>query len=450
MIKLLRALIFGLLACCLPLTFNDDSATTHAKLNQSQPWELITPQAVRPHVEKLANDSFEGRGAGYPGERKAADYIAAEFKKIGLTPVGDSLRGRRSYFQAFKFYPRHPVVPWEVLASRNILGFIEGKDPVLKNEIAVIGAHYDGQGRIGQADPFRFGLEKAKSANDEIWNSADDNAASVAALLEIARTMKSQKVTTRRSVLFTAFGAEEHGMVGSIYYVSHPVFPLANHVAMVNLEKLGLSTDKPFNVNGGASSQVWKEIFASAQTQTKTRVAPNIPFNVPDSDHYPFNGSRIPAIMFYVSAASDAHFASDTADKVNYARVAEAARFVMSMLLDLATRANRPEYAASQIPDLGLSASLATSEEADAKGVSAPYGGLKVAAVIPGLPAAVAGLQPGDLLIEFANYQFHRDDQLPALMALHQEVLEGKRGNVLALKVIRGQKRLDLVMNLRR
>ena len=438
-----------LLSCHLLLITIADSATTLAKTNQSQQQELITPQAIRPHVEKLAHDSYEGRGAGYPGERKAADYIAGEFKKIGLKPVGDSLRNRRSYFQEFKFHAHKPVVPWELLTSRNILGFIEGQDPRLKKEIVVIGAHYDGQGRLGQADPFRLGLEAAKKANDEIWNSADDNAASVAAILEIARAIKSQKVSTKRSILFIAFGAEEHGMAGSIYYVSHPVFPVANHVGMMNLEKLGHLPDKPFNMNAGASSPIWKEVLESAQKQTKTRVTPNIPFNLPDSDHYPFNASRIPAVMFYISA-SPAHFASDTADKIDFSRVAEAARFVMSMLLDLATRANRPEYAASPMPDLGLSAILATSEEADAKGLSAEQGGLKVTGVIPGLPAAVAGLQSGDLLIEFANYHFRRDDKLPALMAFYREVLEGKRGNVLPLKVIRGQKHLELTLNLRR
>src|SRR4030095_13299031 len=145
----------------------------------------ITPEMVKTHVVKLADDSLEGRGAGYRGEQKAASYIADEFKKIGLKPVVNSIRGRASYLQEFTFYPSHPVVPFEVLTSRNVVGFIEGKDPMLKNEVVVVGAHYDGQGRVGQEDPLRLGLEEAKSANDEIWNSANDNAASGAAILEV-------------------------------------------------------------------------------------------------------------------------------------------------------------------------------------------------------------------------------------------------------------------------
>ena len=450
MIKLTVTFLLAVVAC--NSSFGPmGSIESRAQAETPRSLKPITPDSVKPHVVALADDSFEGRGAGYPGERKAADYIAREFKQIGLKPVGDSLRGRRSYFQEFKFQAARPTVAWQVLTSRNVLGLIEGNDPALKNEIVVIGAHYDGQGRSGQADAGpRFGVEQAKSANDDIWNSADDNAASVAAILEIARAIKSQKIISRRSVLFIAFGAEEHGVGGSMYYVSHPAFPLAHHIAMLNLEKLGRAPDRPFNVNATASSKEWTEILKAAQDETKTKVVPNVPFNVPDSDHYPFIASRVPALMLYVSAPSVAHFANDTADSIDFGRVAEAARFAMAVLLNLANRTQRPEYAASPIPDFGLIAHLASGEESDAKGLSAPQGGLKVTGVITGLPSADAGLQPADLILEFAGYKFRRDDNLSALMGLQREVLEGKRGNVLPLTIIRGSRRLDLTMTLRR
>ena len=126
-----------------------------AQKNSSDPFAAITTEALKRHVTFLANDKLEGRGGGYPGELKAATYIANEFKKIGLVPMGDARGGRRSHFQEFKFHPYHPVKPWEIMTSRNVLGFMEGSDQQLKNEIVVIGAHYDGQGRSGQADPTR-------------------------------------------------------------------------------------------------------------------------------------------------------------------------------------------------------------------------------------------------------------------------------------------------------
>jgi acetylornithine deacetylase/succinyl-diaminopimelate desuccinylase-like protein len=249
-----------------------------AQQSPADPFAQITPEAVNRHVVFLADDKIEGRNAGYPGEVKAAKYIANEFKRIGLKPMGDERSGRPSYFQEFKFLPYHPVKPWEIMTSRNVLGVIEGSDPQLKDEIVVIGAHYDGQGRAGQADPTR-----APSADsDQIWNSANDNATSVAAILEIARAIKTGQVATKRSILFIAFGAEEHGMDGSIYYVTHPAFELNKQVAMINLEKLGRSPEKPLTVNGSASSPSWQKILGAAQERTKTKVSVN-PYAFPDS-----------------------------------------------------------------------------------------------------------------------------------------------------------------------
>ena len=409
---------------------------------QEQPAAAISVESVRRHTVELADDKYEGRGAGYAGETRAAEYIAAEFKRIGLVPAGDS----RGYFQEFTFHPSHPVKAWEVLTSRNIIGRIDGTDPAVKGEIVVIGAHYDGQGKAGQADPFR-NPAPADAAKDEIWNSANDNAASIAAMLEIARTLK-QGAAPRRSVLFIAFGAEEHGMAGSIHYVAHPVAPLSDHVAMINLEKIGRAPEKPLSTAGNSTSSAWTELLKNVQQRTGAKIVTANPFAVPDSDHYPFAASRIPALMLYV-AGVPAHQPSDSADQIDFGRVVEGARVALAMLTDLASAPQRPAYAPSPLPDMGISAHLATAAESDARTVAPPYGGLKITGVIPDSPAAKAGLQPGDLLVEFANYQFRRDDAVQALMSMQREILEGKRGWTLPMKVVRGTTRLDLVMNLR-
>jgi aminopeptidase YwaD len=363
---------------------------------------------------------------------------------MGLAPAA----GARSYFQEFSFHASRPTKPWDVLGSRNVIGRIEGADPSLKNEIVVVGAHYDGQGRTGQADPFRF-TSSADSAEDEIWNSANDNAASVAALLEIARAITRNATAPRRSVLFIAFGAEEHGMSGSIHYVAHPVAPLTDHVAMLNLEKIGRGAGQSFNTTANATSSAWEEVLETGRQQAAAQTTTTNPFAIPDSDHYPFAASGVPALMLYISAAPDGHLRSDTADRIDFGRAAHAARLALAMTLDLANRPQRLPYVAGPLLDPGLSAHLASAAEADARGVAAPYGGLKVTGVITGLPAHKAGLQPGDLIVEIAKQQFRRDDQLSALMAMMREVLEGKRGATLPVTVIRGAARLELVINLR-
>src|SRR3954471_9872964 len=141
-------LVIGMLVGQTPVAYPD--SRHEEQTSSSEPLSLITPQMVQPMIVKLSGDEFEGRGAGYAGEKKAAKLIAVEFKRTGLRPAG----AHGSFFQEFKFSPHHPVVPFELLTSRNVLGFIEGEDPVLKQEIVVVGAHYDGQGRLGQADPF--------------------------------------------------------------------------------------------------------------------------------------------------------------------------------------------------------------------------------------------------------------------------------------------------------
>ena len=427
------------------LTFWTFAPPAPAGAQQEAATASVTIRAddVKRHTVELADDKYDGRGAGYAGERRAADYIAAEFKRMGLVPAGDA----GGYFQKFTFQPMHPVKPWAVLTSRNVLGRIEGADPALRQEVVVIGAHYDGQGRTGQADPFRLPAPDGSTA-DEIWNSANDNAASVAVIIEVAGALKRSPVAPKRSVLFIAFGAEEHGMTGSMHYVGHPVVPLTSHVAMINLEKIGRAPETPLNTSGNATSPAWDEVLKAAQGPMTAPVMTN-PFAIPDSDHYPFAAVRVPALVLHVSAWPDAHQPSDSADQIDFNRTAEVASFAMRATLDLANRVQRPAYAPAPMPDLGLSCHLATAAEADARGVPAPYGGLKVTGVIAGLPAAATGLQPGDLIVEFAKSQFKRDDPLEKLMAMHREVLEGKHGFVLPLKAVRGKKSLELTMKLR-
>jgi S1-C subfamily serine protease len=216
---------------------------------------------------------------------------------------------------------------------------------------------------------------------------------------------------------------------------------------MLNLEKLGRSPEKPLTV-GGASGPGWQEVIKAAKERTKTEVAV-VPFTTPDSDHYPFGAMRIPAVMMLVSTNVDAHQPSDTADKIDFARTAEAARYAMAMLLALADRTARLAYTPSPFPDPGLIGNLATSAEADAAGLSGEDSGFKVTGVIGGLPSAEAGLMAGDLILEFANYKFRRSDTLQNLVAKQREVLEGKFGNSLAVTVLRGKQRSQRVIKLR-
>jgi hypothetical protein len=109
--------------------------------------------------------------------------------------------------------------------ARNVLAFLPGTDPLLTNEVVIVGAHYDHVG----VDP-----------DGTIYNGANDNASGVAVILEIARLWQSQHFHAARSVLFAAWDAEEQGLEGASHYVSNPIYPLDQTVAYINVDCVGV------------------------------------------------------------------------------------------------------------------------------------------------------------------------------------------------------------------
>src|SRR5204862_2207181 len=118
--------------------------------------------------------------------------------------------------------------------TQNVLALVEGSNSSLKDEVMIVGAHYDHDGEA-------FG---------QIWYGADDNGSGTASLLEIAEAFADGSSRPARSVLLCAFAGEEKGLLGSRYYVHHPVFPLNRTVAMFQMDVIGRDED-----HGGNRSQ---------------------------------------------------------------------------------------------------------------------------------------------------------------------------------------------------
>src|SRR5437773_10087348 len=115
--------------------------------------------------------------------------------------------------------------------TQNVLGLIQGSNLSMKNEVMIVGAHYD---HAGEA----FG---------QIWYGADDNGSGTAALLEMAEAFGPNSLRPARSVLLCSWAGEEKGLLGSRYYVSHPAFPLNRTAAMFQLDMIGRNEDHPGN-----------------------------------------------------------------------------------------------------------------------------------------------------------------------------------------------------------
>jgi hypothetical protein len=438
------------------------SSTRSRASNVEAAFTAVTEENLRKYVSEIASDAYEGRGAGYPGAQRAAEYIAHEFERSGLVPMGDILDGRRSYYQTFGFYPNLPPIPWQKLRTCNVLGFVEGTDQILKHELVVIGAHFDGQGQLGEADPGRSAARDPRDARKTIWNSADDNASGMAAVLSIARALQQSGLKTRRSILFVAFGAEEHGLIGSLYYVAHPAFSWKHHVAMMTFEQLGRRPEMELVVAGTGTSPVWMDLIAHANQMTGMKATSLTNEIIQDTDHYGFAVRGVPGVNININHDDDIHEPTDTWDKMDFSRFAQRTRYGLDVLVQLANMAKRPAFAGrppcndsvleknlanrcSSPNDPGVVLAEPTPAELKIAKVAPPYGGLKVVAVVAGLSSEGAGLRPGDLIIGIGKQALGRPE---SKRRLHQALSESNHD--VPILVVRNRTRMNLTIRLNR
>ncbi|MCB9070736.1 MAG: M28 family peptidase [Calditrichae bacterium] len=174
--------------------------------------------------------------------------------------------------------------------SPNVIGFLPGNDPVLAERTVIVSAHYDHLG-IGPA-----------VAGDSIYNGVFDNAAGVAATLEIARVLSESRENLRRSVLFVLLTGEEKGLLGSQFYVDHPVVPLFQTVANVNIDGLAMFDLFDDIVGIGAELSSLDAFLANAAGATGLQVA-NLPEMIvmmqafDRSDQIAFAQAGIPSVL---------------------------------------------------------------------------------------------------------------------------------------------------------
>ena len=173
---------------------------------------VIKAQEVDDIVTYLASDELKGREAGSEGIEKAATYIEDYFKSNGVKPYFDSYR------DSFTVKGKNAF---------NVIGYLEGTDPKLKDEFVIIGAHYD---HIGMIKPV---------GNDSIANGANDNAAGVGTVLTMARYFSKTK-SNKRSILFTLFSAEEKGLLGSKHLAETLKAKNIDLYLMLNYEMVGV------------------------------------------------------------------------------------------------------------------------------------------------------------------------------------------------------------------
>ena len=363
--------------------------------------------------------------------------------------------------------------------AANVVGVLEGTDPQLKNEVIVVGAHYDHLGRGGTGS--------LAAREGEIHHGADDNASGTAGLLELARLLSQEKAKLRRTVVFIAFGGEEEGLIGSSFYVANPARPMEQTVAMINMDMIGRLKEEALMIGGVGTASEWRGWVEEANKGFRASVDPmgerpqaaaplydavaagqktgsvEAPIIVTGSngrvvatvtraerfalrlnedgfgpsDHSSFYAKRVPVLFFFTGSHEDYHKPSDTADRINYAGEARILEFIREIVYDLQASEKRPTFAVAKTEanarSTGFRVYLGTvpsyAESTD---------GMKLDAVREGSPAETAGLKAGDRIVKLAGRDIRN------VYDYTQALSEMKAGQEYEVEAIRGDKPLTL------
>jgi hypothetical protein len=362
-------------------------------------------------------------------------------------------------------HPRSaPLAGWtaslEVNVSRpgipvkNIVGVLEGSGP-LAEQTVVIGAHYDHLGYGG------FGSLARNLREPAIHHGADDNASGTTTLIELARHFAAKKETVPlsskgqspfsqrqgRRLVFIAFTAEESGLFGSAHYCKNPLFPLADTVAMINLDMVGrLRPDKESHkdkliVYGTGSASGFDALLDSVNKKYDFKFQ-KVTTGEGPSDQESFYLKNIPVLFFFTGDHPDYHRPSDTVDKINVPGMERVADLVEDLIEYLESVPERPKFV--KVPR--RSGGDRRMGGGPRLGIMPEYGtegdGVLVGGVLEGRPAAKAGVKEGDRIVEIAGKPVKSLETYMALMAGH------KIGDILDVGILRDGKKMILKVTL--
>jgi Zn-dependent M28 family amino/carboxypeptidase len=219
--------------------------------------------------------------------------------------------------------------------TRNVIGVVEGSDPVLKDAYVAFGAHYD---HLGAAQ----GVLPA-GQTDRIYNGADDDGSGTAALIGLARAFASAPSRTKRSEIFVWHAGEEEGLYGSRYFADHPVVPLDHIVAQLNIDMIGRNHDnlesESNTVYAVGADRISTELHNVLIDADESLPQPlNLDFRLNDptdpqriyyrSDHYSYAAKGIPIIFLTTFLHPDYHRVSDEVEKIDFDKMARIAGLV--------------------------------------------------------------------------------------------------------------------------
>ncbi|MBO6573135.1 MAG: M28 family peptidase [Balneola sp.] len=269
-----------------------------------------------------------------------------------LVDMSEEIKANASDFKPMEleYTLSHDVsISENTVVASNIAAFLEGSDPLLKDEVVVLSAHHDHVG-IGRPD----------STGDTIYNGADDDGSGTVGLLSTAQAMVAAKKAgagPKRSVLFLHVSGEEKGLLGSRYYSDHPIYPIENTVANINVDMIGRvdkeheeNKDYIYVIGGEIISSGLDSLLRSANEATVNLDLSNRYNDLEDpnqfyrrSDHWNFGRLGVPFIFFFNGVHADYHRPSDSIEKIEWEALTKRTQLLYTTTAMIANAPNRPE-----------------------------------------------------------------------------------------------------------
>lgn len=359
--------------------------------------DVSSPDGIHPHSEYLAYHNLDARAAKavekgaigiiFVNEGEMASDPKMKFRKIKNSGVPvvflKEVPGGKA--KKMKSASIEVLVQEQMIEVRNVVGLFNNN----AERTIIIGAHYDHLG-YGEDNS----LYKGERA---IHNGADDNASGTAGLIELAEFFSKDTNFTAVNILFVAFSAEERGLLGSKYFVNNMMLPHEMISFMLNMDMIGRLEDRKIAVSGVGTSPQWEEMLEFSRCDMNLKLSES---GVGPSDHTSFYRKNIPVLHFFTGTHADYHKPSDDAELINY----EGIYAVLNIMANVIYKAgDRPlEFQVTKDNN-----ARSTPKFNVTLGIVPDYmyedGGVKIDGVTDEKPAAMAGLEEGDIIIQMGQ-----------------------------------------------
>lgn len=222
--------------------------------------------------------------------------------------------------------------------SRNVFN-VAAYLPGATDEYVIVGAHYD---HLGLGEQYSLAPEKVGT----IHPGADDNASGTAGLLALARYFGSHP-RPARGILMVAFAGEELGLLGSTFYVNHPLKPLEQARVMINMDMIGRSKDGKVMVGGAPAGSSFRRILDTLGPKHQLDLDLSDTSVYGSSDHTSFKAKQVPTLFFFSGLHADYHRPSDTWEKIEVDATVRLLKLIADLTVMLATPSGKPQFATS-------------------------------------------------------------------------------------------------------